>query len=87
MEELHKPRPNFAAILALMIDINIEETLGYTKRELVEILIDTADDRGDPGVDHIFGHGLVDVDEAVNFMRTRAKPTYRLYSEDVFQRD
>ena len=76
-----------AAILALMIDINIEEALGYTKRELVEILIDTADDRGAPGVDHIFGHGLVDVDDAVTFMRTKAKPAYQLYSEAVFERD
>ena len=70
-----------SAILALMIDINFEESLGYTRRELVEILIETADDIGEPGVDRIFGQGLVDVDEAVEFMRTRVKPTHRLYSE------
>ena len=70
-----------SAILALMIDINFEEFLRYTRRELVEILIQTADDIGEPGVDRIFGQGLVDVDEAVEFMRTRVKPTHRLYSE------
>lgn len=37
-----------------------------TSREVAELLLETADDLGDPGVDDVYGHGLINLEKASN---------------------
>ena len=70
----------FAGIMALMIEANKKYEKNYTNRELLEILIETAKDIGIVGVDDLFGHGLVNVEAAMDRLENGKPPTYKLYN-------
>lgn len=46
--------------------ILLSEFPNLTPRQVAELLLETADDLGSPGVDNIYGHGLINLDRASN---------------------
>ena len=70
----------FSGIMALMMEVNSRDNKGYTPRELAEILCETATDIGAPGIDTLFGHGLINIEAALAFIATGAKPSFKLYT-------
>ena len=86
----------FSGMLAMLMEYNNKENKGYTPREIVEIVMETADDiqvddstidntaDGD-GLDATYGHGVVNLKAALDKMKTGAKATYKLYQETEFK--
>lgn len=86
----------FSGMLAMLMQYNKEQSKGYTPREIVEIIMETADDiqeddetidntdSGD-GLDESYGHGLVNLKAALDKMKTGDKATYKLYQETAFK--
>ena len=52
--------PRVAAVAAMIL----QQNPNLSAERVVEIILTTADDRGDPGVDPIYGHGLLNVEAA-----------------------
>jgi subtilase-type serine protease len=53
--------PHVAGALAVLV----EAYPGFTPGRIVEIMFQTAEDLGAPGIDEIFGHGLLRLDQAL----------------------
>lgn len=69
----------FSGICSLLLEYNEKHKKGFTPREIVEILLETAYDIGEKGVDDKFGHGLVNIRAALDRMEKGQKPTLDLY--------
>jgi hypothetical protein len=69
----------FSGIMAIMLEASKKYNLNRTPKELVEILMQTATDIGEKGVDDTFGHGLVNIERALNYLKTGKAPTFKLY--------
>ena len=69
----------FSGMVALMLEANEKYNAGYTPRQIVEILFQTAKDIGDPGLDEVFGWGTPDLEAAFNVIKTKGPVTFKLY--------
>ncbi len=69
----------FSGMMAIMIEANRKFRKNYTNRQLLEILIESAQDIGVAGVDDLFGHGLVDMKTALERLENGKPPSYKLY--------
>ena len=63
--------PHVAGALALLAEL----FPNLSAHDLAEIILTTAHDLGDPGVDAIYGHGLVDLDAAIQPLGVAGIPT------------
>ena len=68
----------FAGMMALMLQANAKYAANFTPRQLVEIMVETADPVPDNRT--VFGHGLVNMGRAVERVQNRAAPSFRLYA-------
>ena len=68
----------FAGMMALMLQANQLYAANFTPRQLVEIMIETADLI--PHNRPVFGHGIVNMGRAVARVQRRVAPTFRLYA-------
>ena len=82
--------PHVSGVLAVLIGAFPT----YTPRDIVRLLFATTDDLGAPGVDRVYGHGLVRLDRALatgieianipdNFVRTIAPGSTEIFSAPV----
>lgn len=71
---------SFAGMMALMFQANEIYDAGFSPRQLVEIMMETANPIPDNRT--VFGHGLVNMGRAVKQVQDKIAPTLRLY-EDV----
>lgn len=70
----------FSGICALLLEYNKKHNKGFTPREVVATLFETATDIGEKGVDAIFGYGLVNVEAALKRLEKGIKPSLNPYS-------
>ncbi len=80
----------FSGIMALMIEANTKYNRTYTNKELLGLIVDTAQYLNSSGVidttadsdavDNVFGHGLVNIEAALQAVEDGSTPVYDLYS-------
>ena len=70
----------FSGICALLLEYNKKHNKGFTPKEIVATIFETAIDIGKPGVDEVFGHGLVNIEAALKRLENGIKPTLKPYS-------
>ena len=71
---------SFSGMVALMLQANEKYDANFSPRQLVEIMMETADSV--PGNRTAFGHGFVNMGRAVKRVQDGIAPTFKLY-EDV----
>ena len=69
----------FSGILATLMEASRYYNRSYTPKQIVALLFETAIDIGEPGVDDLFGHGLIDLEAALVRIENGHAPSSYLY--------